>query len=387
MLIPLIIYPYLIRVLGKEKYGIIIFAQAIIGYLVILVSFGFNASATKDVSINRNDKQKLSEIVSSVLIIKFFLLIISFIIVIITLNFIQQAHDYYILFILTMWLVIYEFIFPIWYFQGIEKMKYITYFTLINKLFFLFLIFLLIKSPAHYLRIPVINALGSMLAGICSLYIIFKQHEIKFQFQKFKILKEYFRESIPLFLSSVSVTLFVQANKVIIGAYLGMAEVAYYDLAEKIVQLLKTPQILITQAIFPKTSKDKNTSFIKKMMLLSISIALFLFLLTQIFAYKIILLLGGLDMLSAVKLLRVLSTVIIFVYLSQYTSVHTILANGYNTIWMKLVLLTGAVYLVLVLLLCFLNKITALHLVYVSLLSELCMLIYSYYYSKKLKLL
>ena len=64
MLIPLLSYPYLIRVLGKETYGIIIFAQAIVGYFVILIGFGFNISATKEISINRDDKKKVSEIVS-----------------------------------------------------------------------------------------------------------------------------------------------------------------------------------------------------------------------------------------------------------------------------------------------------------------------------------
>ena len=75
MLIPLLSYPYLIRVLGKETYGIIIFAQAIVGYFVILIGFGFNISATKEISINRDDKKKVSEIVSSVLIIKGILLV------------------------------------------------------------------------------------------------------------------------------------------------------------------------------------------------------------------------------------------------------------------------------------------------------------------------
>ena len=67
MLLPLITYPYLIRVLGKEIYGLIVFAQAVVGYLVILVGFGFNISATKEISIHRDNKEKLNEIVSSVI--------------------------------------------------------------------------------------------------------------------------------------------------------------------------------------------------------------------------------------------------------------------------------------------------------------------------------
>jgi len=387
LLIPIATYPYLIRVLGKEPYGIIVFAQAIIGYLVILVAFGFNTSATKDVSIHRNNIQKLSEIVSSVLIIKGILLIVSFILLTIALFFIPQAHGYFTLFFLTMWLAMYDFIFPVWYFQGIEKMKYITYLTLISKLTFLGLIFIFIKSPQHYLRVPLINAIGSILAGLSSLNIIFIQHKIPFSFQKLNVLKKYFKDSLPLFVSSVSVTVFVQANKIIIGAWIGMGEVAAYDLAEKIVQLLKSPQMLITQAIFPKTSKDKNPVFIKKMMLISFGIALLLFVLTQIFASTIVNILGGKEMILAVGLLRFLSIAIIFVYISQYTSVHTLLANGYNKTWMQLILFSGFIYLTSVIILGFSGKITALHLVFCSLLSEFYVLGSSYYYSKKYKLL
>ncbi len=94
MLLPLITYPYLIRVLGKETYGFVVFAQAIVGYLLILVGFGFNISATKEVSIHRDNKEKLSEIVSSVLIIKSAFLILSFIILAVLLWFVPQAKGY-----------------------------------------------------------------------------------------------------------------------------------------------------------------------------------------------------------------------------------------------------------------------------------------------------
>ena len=80
MFIPLITYPYLIRILGSETYGLIVFVQAIIAYLLILVGFGFNTIATKEISVNRDNKEKINEIVSSVLIIKIALLIFAFLI-------------------------------------------------------------------------------------------------------------------------------------------------------------------------------------------------------------------------------------------------------------------------------------------------------------------
>ena len=77
IIIPLIILPYLIRILGIEKYGIVIFAQTVVFYFMVVVNFGFEMSATKQVSINRNDKLKLSELVSAVVYIKTILLILS----------------------------------------------------------------------------------------------------------------------------------------------------------------------------------------------------------------------------------------------------------------------------------------------------------------------
>ena len=180
LLIPLATYPYLIRVLGKESYGLVIYAQAIIGYFLILVQFGFNVSAMNLISIHRDNKKKLSEIISSTFVLKSILFLCAIILLFIFLGYVPVGQNNQWLFILCMWVCLYDILFPIWYFQGIEKMQYITVITLINRLVFLIFIFILIKAPDDYLFVPIINGGGALLSGITSLYIIFGKHKIKF---------------------------------------------------------------------------------------------------------------------------------------------------------------------------------------------------------------
>jgi len=124
--LPLITYPYLIKVLGADLYGMIIYSQVIISYFSIIINYGFEASATKDISVNRRNKIKISNIVSSVLEIKLFLWLISFIILLILIYLLPSFSNNKILYLFTFTLTFNEFLFPVWYFQGMEKMKFIT---------------------------------------------------------------------------------------------------------------------------------------------------------------------------------------------------------------------------------------------------------------------
>ncbi|HNS26312.1 MAG TPA: oligosaccharide flippase family protein [Methanobacteriaceae archaeon] len=69
-ILPLVTFPYLTRVLGPEKYGLVAFALAFIGYFQILTDYGFNMSATREISIHREDEERVSRIYSSVLATK-----------------------------------------------------------------------------------------------------------------------------------------------------------------------------------------------------------------------------------------------------------------------------------------------------------------------------
>ncbi|MDD5501710.1 MAG: oligosaccharide flippase family protein, partial [Candidatus Omnitrophica bacterium] len=69
-LLPLAVLPYLIRVIGIGKFGLIAFAQSLIQYFLIITDYGFSLSATRKISISKDSPEQTSAIFSSVMTVK-----------------------------------------------------------------------------------------------------------------------------------------------------------------------------------------------------------------------------------------------------------------------------------------------------------------------------
>jgi len=177
-LLPLITLPYLVRVLGPEKFGLIAFAQAFIGYFIILTDYGFNLSATREISIHRDEKEKVSKIFNSVMAVKFLLGMLSFIILALILTFIPKFGNDWLVYIFAFGMVLGNILFPVWFFQGMEKMKYITILNIVAKGIFTVCIFIFIRKMADYIYVPLINSMGFLAAGGLSLGTVFKNFGI-----------------------------------------------------------------------------------------------------------------------------------------------------------------------------------------------------------------
>lgn len=292
-ILPLLTLPYLVRVLGSEKFGLVVFAQAFIIFFNILVDYGFNLSATREISVNRENKEKLTEIFSSVMSIKFILIGISFTILSIIIfsfeNFSNNIDLYYLTFL---W-VIGQALFPIWYFQGLEKMKYITIVNITSKLIFTIAIFIFIQNEADYILVPILNGLGFIIGGILSLWIVHKDFNQKFQIQSFKILIIYFKDSSQFFLSRLSSVGYSNVNTFLAGILLSPVFVTYYYLADKAVSVILTLFSPIVQTIYPYLAKKYNFVFLVKLVSILMAVSLLVVSLGYLFSDLISIILLG----------------------------------------------------------------------------------------------
>jgi PST family polysaccharide transporter len=343
--VPLVTYPHLIRTLGKDIYGLIVFSQAVISYLVIFVNFGINTLVVKDISINRDNKLELGRIVSNVYLLKGILFIVAFVVLYLVLKILPQARGQEKLFYLSMCGALYEFLVPFWYFQGIEKMKHITYLNFVSRSVFMILIFYLIDSPDDYLKVPVINALGAIITGISGLFVIFYVHKLKVVYEGIFGLYVLLREALNFFVSDVAIKLFAGSNKVIVGSVLGYSDLALYDLADKIIHVFRVvPLNIVRDGIYPIVAKSRNIKIVQYTSWIMGFYSTGVILLIVFFAPNIINVLGGKDMLGGIPFLKFGSLIIFTTHISNYYLTVGLWSFGHVRLFRNIMLYSAIMY-------------------------------------------
>jgi PST family polysaccharide transporter len=385
-LLPLITFPYLIRVLGVDKFGLVMFAQATMYYFEILVDFGFNLSATREVALNAKNKSKLNEIISSVFSIKLVLLIISGLLLLLILSVFDRFSDESLIYYYSFLKVIAFAFFPVWFFQGIEKMKYVTIINIISKVIFTILIFVFIQSEKDYLLVPLVDAFGFMIGSLVALYYVFKRFNHSFVFNKLTIIKQSFIDSSMFFLSRVSVSLYTSSNILMLGLVASNVLVGYYAIAEKLYMVLRNLYQPIVQVIYPYISKSKNVKFFKKLYPGVVILNFIGVYILWVFTPELIYLVSKEHFVESIKVFRTLLIVACIVVPSILIGYPFLAALGFNNEANYSTIIGSLFHVTILGVLYFINLINIYNIVYLLIATESIVLLYRYYAVYKNKL-
>jgi len=259
---PIITIPYVTRILGPEVFGLLNFASSIIAYLWLLINYGFDLSASREIAQNRNNKIKINEIFNRVLFSKLYLFLFATIIFIIVLFFVNKVEEHKLLYIILFFGGIFNIFFPTWYFQGIEKLNFTSIFTFIIRLVFTFLIFILIKNENDYLYYPIATIAGQILVSAIAMYVIIKNFKISIFVPKYIEIKNTLKDSLRIFITTIVINLYTTTNFVILGFLAGTYEVGIFTAAHKIViifmSIISAP---LGQALYPNIGHAFSQSY------------------------------------------------------------------------------------------------------------------------------
>ena len=312
---PLITIPYLARVIGVEGFGKIAFAAAVVVWFQTVADWGFNYTATRDVARNRDDLDKVSEIFSNVLWARICLMLISFALLGLLIATIPYFNENKEILLITFLLVPGHILFPDWFFQAMERMKYITLFNLISKALFTALVFVFITTKEDYILQPLLTSLGFLVSGAGAMFIILVKWRVKIRAPKFKEIVKTIKGSTDVFINNIFPNFYNSFSVILLGFFGGSVANGLLDAGSKFINIAHQFMSVISRVFFPFLSRkiEQHELYAKGSLILSVLSALSLFALAPL----IISIFYTPEFEEAVTVLRVMSLSLVFLTMSN----------------------------------------------------------------------
>ena len=350
-----LLVPYLLRTLGPEKYGSIAFMQGIIAYFTLVINYGFNITAPKDIALAKFNQ--LSQIFSSyfwgTVILGVGCSIVFGIGYIILYTIFHWTLDIPLFFACYM-TAVGMVVFPIWFFQGIQQMRYITIFNFLGRFGAMLLLFFLIQSPEDYILAAFLQSCTTVFAGILSWIIIRKNWPyILCKPVKSDVISVY-KKGWQIFLSTLAVNLYTSSDIVILGILTNSTIVGYYSGAEKLISCVRRGISAVSDAIYPyiskkfKISKSEAYQFLRKQLVIYTISGILCGMIILFLSPKIIPWLLGEKYISSISLIQVMAFVPLVVAISTVFGYETMLPLGMQKKYSQILIIASILNLILI---------------------------------------
>lgn len=349
-----ITFPYLTRALQVEKFGAVVLSQSIIQYFVLFTDYGFNLTGPREIAQHDSIEER-GKVFANVFFAKLFLLMLATIIFAIALVGLKITMGVSVaLYAIVYLMVIGNVLFPIWFFQGIQQMRYITYVNIIARIFSVGGIFYFVRKPEDYLLAAFFQAVVPVVAAIASWVIIASKYSDVMCLPTVAGVKNALKDGWTIFTSTIATNLYTASNVVFLGMLTSPIVVGYFSGAKKIIDNVTSLFSPITQAIYPHINKrvaeseSKAVQFLRKVLIVlgggNFCLAIFIL----VFAEWIVRLLLGTGYEQSVLLLRIMAFLPCIIALSNVFGIQTMLPFGMQSAFSKVLMSAAVINTVLV---------------------------------------
>lgn len=259
-IVPLITVPFLVRVLQPEGYGRLAFAQALIMYFDLIADYGFNLSATRAVALCRHVPDDLGARFWLTMAAKIALTAASattLAILVFCVPRLRATPELYAAAFLT---VLGTSVFPVWLFQGIEEMGYITVAHTTARLLTIPALMHWVRSPNDVVIAAAIQGSVSLLAGLLVVPVLRRKLPRRFARPSLTQTLGVLKQGWHTFVSSAASGLNAATTTLVLGLVTGNAEVGYYSAADKVIRAVSAMLGPVSQALYPRLNAMRVTS-------------------------------------------------------------------------------------------------------------------------------
>lgn len=253
--------------------------------------------------------------------------------------------------------------------------------------FYTVTVFIFIKNESDYLLIPLLQSLGWLLSGVISFFMLIRVEKISLFVPTIESIRRYFKESVPFFVSRVSVVINASMAKTICGIFFSMHEVAVFDLAQKIAMTALVPLQMLNQALFPHIAKTLDRKFVNKCFRLILLATGCIIVIVYILAPFAVFVLSDGKLPESVDILHVFSLFIFSGGITSFTGSPVLVSFGYSKPFNRSVVLSTFVLIVIYMVLYFTNSFSIINFALALGFAEFVIAIYRLYYCNRYKLI
>lgn len=385
IVIPLIIGPYITRLLEPELYGIYNKNLSVFQMFLAFASFGIYNFGMREISKCKNDSKKVSRLFTNLFV---FSLVSNILVLIVYLiyafsNSSGISLSIYLIFIL-------QFVGNIFYIEfvneALENYKFITTKSILVKILYFILLILFVRKPDQILIYSLIVSFTVFLDHIIS--FVYAKSKISFDFSHIEI-KKYLKPLLIVFVISNVDLLYSQLDKVMLGKYNSNISVTVYYIAYFIVSTLAAIPYSIINVSIPRLSYIlKNESKEKYEEKLNNSISSLLFVIVPIclgvfvVAKEIIIIYSGEKYLNAIIPLMVASVIRIIISMESVMNNLVLFPNDQENQILKISFTGGILNLIMNYILVLFKILTPTTALITTGISELVIFIIYYYYGR-----
>lgn len=254
--VPLLLLPFLTHKLGIESFGIVAIILAAIQFSFVITDYGFTLSATYEISKNRENTDYINKKIGSIFGAKLVLVSGIAMVAVLYVYAFENSAAYRPYIIGAMIAVIAQAFQPTWLFQGIERMKSITIYTVLTKVVYASLVLFFVETAADALLVIYFWGAAQAMGLIASMYLIFSEG-YRIYPPTLKSITNEFKVGAQFFWSRLAVSLYASASTLIIGTH-STTQAAQFSVCEQIYKAGQNITSPVNNAMFPYMAKNKD---------------------------------------------------------------------------------------------------------------------------------
>ena len=312
-LFPLLLIPYLTRILGTEGYAVYAYVLSFMGVVQTIADFGFTLSGTKKVVDLRGDTAALSRLVGAITVARLMLLCGLFFCVMVVTRFIPIMAENTVYVIWAFFATAGRTVLPDFIFQGNERMGPLTTRYFASKGVQVALTILLVRGPGGLILVAVADVLSEIVDIVWSYRAQKRLFGVGIARPTFKESFEELRVSAIYCVSNVSSSLFSGFTTVIIGlAITSKTDIAFWSLTLTTVNAVQSLYTPIANSLYPHMIKNRDFGFARKLALVALPVLVLGIVAYCALSKPIMLVLGGPEYVGGAHVMWMISPIFIF---------------------------------------------------------------------------